>query len=259
MQLDDRFRWHQAVERHSFVETVPCDKPILEIGPFNRPTFTGSNVRYFDVLTSNEIRTEAKKLGCDDSLTPSRIHYVEREVSLRSIPERFSTIYSSHCIEHTLDVIGHINDIANLLHDDGRYYLVVPDKRYCFDHYKELSSVGAVIEANELRPTDYSLRLWIERAVNSAHSDVRRHWAGDHGALPRGEHFTQRVKKAIEEYKAGYRYKMGPHIWCFTPESFFQIFDTCYRLGYSKLKLIDIYPTRANTVEFYAVMQNCSH
>lgn len=240
--------------RQAFIGTVPLSSGVLEIGPFNRPAFSGPTVRYFDVLTSDQIASEAVKLGRDPSCVPSEIHYVSSETPLGDVPERFGAVYSSHCIEHTLDAIGHVNDIAGLLHDDGCYFLVIPDKRYCFDHFKDTSSIGAVIEASEQRPKDYSLRLWIDRAIRSTHGDVRRHWQGDHGELPAGGDFVAKVAKAIEEYKSGYRYKMGPHIWCFTPDTFVEIFETCYQLGYSKLRPKAVYPTKENAVEFYAVL-----
>ncbi len=242
-----------GINRDQFVKSVPADVSVLELGPFNGPTFTGERARYFDILSTEEIRAETERLGKDASRVPEKIHYVARETPLADIPERFGAVYSSHTIEHTLDAIRHIQDVAGLLDEGGRYYLVIPDKRYCFDHYKELTSIGAVIDAYETKAADYSLKLWIDRTTKSTHSVARRHWQGDHGELDKTK-LAERVGKAIEEYKGGYRYAMSPHIWCFTPESFAEIVGVLYELGYIDVRLVDLHPTRENTLEFYAVL-----
>jgi hypothetical protein len=241
------------MSRADFVAMIPNDMPALEIGPFNKPTLSGSHVRYFDILSATEIRAEAQRLGRTTTLVPDVIHYVARDTPINAIPEKFGIVYSSHCIEHTLDAIGHINSVSRLLDERGRYFLVVPDKRYCFDHYKDLSSIGALIEAHENKQNEYSLRLWIDRAVKSTHGDARRHWQGDHGDLDKGT-LVERVRRAISEYKNGYRYPMNPHVWCFTPDSFKEIVEVLHRLCYIDLQVVDIFPTRPNSFEFYAVL-----
>ena len=251
--LDRSIRIHPPVGRGDFVATVPAG-PKLEIGPFTRPAFTGPDVRYFDVMSADEIRSEAVRYKSDATLAPKEIHYVARDIALGDIPERFVAVYSSHTIEHTFDCIGHVNDVARCLPVGGRYYLVIPDKRYCFDYFKPTATIGRVIEAAEYRPTEYGMAVWVDRSIIGTHSTPARHWAGDHGELHKPD-ASARVAAAIREYKSGYRSPMGTHVWCFTPTRFAEIMTICHEIGYTGMKITDLYPTKRDTFEFYAVLE----
>ena len=240
-----------STTRERFVQSIPRDDGlVLEIGPFTKPALTGPNVRYADKLSAGEIKAEALRLGKDASQAPQKIHYTS---DLSSIEDRFAAVYSSHCIEHTCDLIGHLQQIERVLTDRGQYFLVIPDKRFCFDYYKETSTIGSVIEAYERQHTDYDLKLWVDRTWIGTHADAKRHWKGDHGSQNKVD-LARRIRIAINEYRQGYRLPTGPHVWCFTPESFAEIVSLLHELGYIKLRVIEIYPTRRNALEFYAVL-----
>ena len=59
----------------------------------------------------------------------------------------YDWIIGSQVLEHTTDLIGFLNDCDSLLKKEGVPSLAVPDKRYCFDHFRALSSIGRVIDA----------------------------------------------------------------------------------------------------------------
>jgi hypothetical protein len=162
-------------------------------------------------------------------------------------------VYSSHCIEHTCDAVRHLQQVSKLLTKGGKYHLVIPDKRYCFDYFKETSTIGGLIDAYENGNSDYSLKLWIDRAWIGTHADARRHWNGDHGSQNKTG-LAKKIKAAIKEYKSGYRLPGGTHVWCFTPASFSETMSLLRELGYIDLQLLELYPTRPNTLEFYTVL-----
>src|SRR4249919_1725326 len=123
------------IPRQRFVASVPLDKPVLEIGPFDRPWLSGSNVRYFDVLPQEQLRTRAAtEFGRIPKNCP-HIHYVSPTGDLSIVDAEFGAVFSSHCIEHQPDVIRHLREVERLLRPGGLYYLIVPDKRFCFDHF----------------------------------------------------------------------------------------------------------------------------
>jgi predicted SAM-dependent methyltransferase len=55
--------------------------------------------------------------------------------------EQFDIAFSSHVIEHTLDFIKHLNQVCDILKNNGHYFLFVPDKRYCFDYFSPESTM----------------------------------------------------------------------------------------------------------------------
>lgn len=225
---------------------------MLEIGPFNNPVLTGDHVRYFDVVDAEQIRAEAQRMSLAASRIPDRIHYVDGSGSLGSIDDKFSIVFSSHSIEHTFDVYGHLNEVANVLEGGGEYHLAIPDKRYCFDHFKDASTIGGAVEAFMNKPTDYPLKVWVDRVFIGTHNESARHWNGDHGSMNKSN-LADRVGKAVEEYQSGYRYPMRPHMWAFYPENFADIMDVGYNLGYLKVPLKAVHETNRGANEFYAV------
>src|SRR6185503_9123777 len=117
-------------------------------GPFNAPCLTGKNVRYFDVMASDALRERAKLHGMSDARVPHAIHYVSPTAALSSVPDTFASVLSSHAIEHSPDLVRHLKDVAALLAPGGAYYVICPDKRYCFDQTLENSTIADVLEAH---------------------------------------------------------------------------------------------------------------
>jgi SAM-dependent methyltransferase len=88
----------------------------------------------------------AASAALDGSLTPN-IDFVSPNGDLGIIDQKFDIAFSSHCIEHQADLIRHLQHVARILHPDGRYFLIIPDKRYCFDHFLHESSLSDVVSA----------------------------------------------------------------------------------------------------------------
>ena len=120
-----------TIGRKEFIQLVSGDKTVLEIGPFHSPLFvSGENVKYFDVLDSEGLR----KWGSNSPLhtaegVPPKIHYVSENGNLKIIKEeKFDYVFSSHNIEHQLDLILHLNDVYDLLKTNGKYLLMTQDQ-----------------------------------------------------------------------------------------------------------------------------------
>ena len=56
----------------------------------------------------------------------------------------FDAFIASHVIEHTTDLVGFLDAAATLLTPSGVVVLAVPDKRYCFDYFRPLTTTGQV-------------------------------------------------------------------------------------------------------------------
>ena len=74
--------------RASFIGRIPSDRTALEIGPFNAPVLKGSNVRYADVLSTDDLRQRAVEIGRDLETVPD-IDFVIPNGDLSTIDDRF--------------------------------------------------------------------------------------------------------------------------------------------------------------------------
>lgn len=246
-----------AAHRSGFVKTLPPDADVLEIGPFTKAAVIGPKVKYFDVLTKEALLERAEKLGFPTDRVVG-IDYVSPVGDLSIVPDSsFDCAFSSHCIEHQPDLVRHLRHVARILREGGRYYLIIPDKRYCFDHFLEASSAEKVVEAYEDKRTVHTVTSVFEHHALTTHSDPIGHWSGWHTDPNEGE-FRSRTAHAlrlVEEAKGGY---IDVHAWQFTPDSFRALMPELKNLGLIELEIERVYDTVWSQYEFMAVLRKTS-
>ena len=69
-----------AVSRNNFLSFLAHYENALEIGPFNRPLLSGPNVKYFDVLATEELKSRAISLGDNPEKVPAITLLASQEV-----------------------------------------------------------------------------------------------------------------------------------------------------------------------------------
>jgi SAM-dependent methyltransferase len=237
--------------REDFAALVPCNVPALEIGPFNNPLLRGPNVSYFDVLAREALVARATASGLDPSKTP-QIDYVSSTGDLSIIDQRFDVVISSHCIEHQPNLVHHLQQVRCLLRDGGTYFLLVPDKRYCFDHYIPFTNIAEIIIAHNEQRQMHTLRSVIEHRALTTHNDGLRHWQGDHGTI--FENLQPRVQAAVREFDDARGNYIDVHAWYFSSGSAAVIFSALQSLGLSQLSVQRVYPTRYGANEFWMIL-----
>ncbi len=229
----------------------------LEIGPYFHPVVTGENVRYFDVFNTEELRRNAAA-DPDPQVTPDTIpemHYSDKNADLSVIPERFAEAFSSHCIEHQPDFIAHLEQVHDLLEPGGRYVVLVPDKRFCFNHFVPASTVGDILQAHLEKRTRHTLAAVVDHFAGSTHNDPKRHWEGDHADEDYWSGYTARLQHALELYDAADGDYIDLHAWYFTPDSFAHICETLHETGKIRLRLECVGDTRVYGLEFGAIFR----
>jgi SAM-dependent methyltransferase len=236
--------------RADFSALVPSMATVLEIGPFCNPVVRGSNVSYADLLSQDELVARAKILGLNPSGAP-RIDYICPTGELSGIDRTFDIAISSHCLEHQYDLSGHLQEVGKLLVPGGAYFVLVPDKRYCCDHFVPLSNLAEIIVAHLERRKSHSLRSVIEHRALTTHNDSVRHWQGDHG-VP-FENFPQRLAAASEEFNQVK--SIDVHAWYFTPDSAAGILLALQSIGESPFSVAKIYPTHYGANEFWMILR----
>jgi SAM-dependent methyltransferase len=240
--------------RAEFAALVPADRPALEIGPFGSPVLKGRHVRYCDVLSTEQLRERAPGHGVDPASVPD-IHYVMANCSLDDIPHRFDSILSSHAIEHQPDLVAHLQQVERRLAPEGRYFILCPDKRFCFDRNLAPSTLAEVLQAHHERRKVHTLRSVVEHRAYGVHNDPARHWDDDRPpAHDSREVDAQKVAAALREYEQAAGGYIDVHAWYFTPDSFRQLMRLLHELGLTRLQVERLYRTRRNSVEFWAVL-----
>lgn len=241
------------ITKRELIACIDEHHTVLEIGPFTNPMVRGENVRYFDVLGKEELIIRAAEHGYNAE-SPVDIHYVSSNGDLGIVDATFDFVVSSHCIEHQPDLVRHLQGVERLLNANGRYLLIIPDKRYCFDHFMPLSTIDDVMVAYKEKRTFHALASHRLRATLGTHNDPRRHWSGDHGVPPGDENFTPDYEREMISHIEQNRYA-DTHAWYFTPSSFAAIVNSLVESKMSNLRVLSVYSTAKNSLEFAAVLQ----
>jgi SAM-dependent methyltransferase len=225
---------------------------ILEIGPLNRPLMVGPNVKYFDLFPAPELRAKASNEGLDPSTVPE-IDFFDSNGDISGINAQFSLIVSSHVLEHQPDFVRHLQNVSRLLKKTGTYAFIVPDARYCFDHYISTSSLTAILRSHEEGKRKPDVWNVIEHRALTTHNDPARHWDGDSGdAL---SNLKQRWQEAVKEYLIANDSYIDVHCWQFTPDSLKVILKALYILDYIDLEIVQVFATPKNDLEFCTILR----
>jgi SAM-dependent methyltransferase len=224
---------------------------VLEIGPFYAPLARGRNVSYLDVLSAEELRARAVEVGGDPDLCPEQIDYVGE---IEQVDRLYDAVVSCHSIEHQPDLVGHLRGVAGVLKPGGVYVVVVPDKRYCFDHFMAESTISEVLAAAHERRKIHAVKSVIDHWARATHNDPGNHWLGIHGTFP-PEDYHYRLWAGLMAYEEGKSGYIDVHAWYFTPPSFSAICQSLRALNLSPLEVEAVYDTTHNRAEFCAVLR----
>jgi hypothetical protein len=220
-------------KRNRVLEGLALDGLGLEIGGGYGPLAAGDpdlNVRTLDHLDQGALQAKFALEQVDPSVVQP-VDYVWSGERYRDLvgETRFDWIVASHVIEHVPDLIGFINECAEILTDDGVLSLVVPDKRRSFDLYRPASGLGAVIDTHLQGRRASSPGQAAEFALNIAKLDGRDVWTDQDRGTPVFEHEAWRARELMEEAASGAYVDI--HAWVFTPSSFRLLIEDLYALG----------------------------
>jgi SAM-dependent methyltransferase len=174
-------------------------------------------------------REELQAMYASEDVDVSRIEDVDviwasgalHEAVPAELHASFDACIASHVIEHIPDLLGLFNSLELLLKPSGIISLVVPDKRFCFDFFRPLSSVGSLLEAHERQSSRHSPRTAFDDLAYSVFNQGRIAW-GQEGVR------ACRLMHSLAEAEAAFERALVPdadsyddhHAWQFTPSSF---------------------------------------
>jgi SAM-dependent methyltransferase len=234
----------------------------LEIGPLHQTIVPKSraDVAYLDVFDREQLVSRyADDPGVPCELIPDIDFALFDGKRVRSMRETigpvapFDWVIASHVIEHVPDLIGWLDEIAQLTADGGHLVLAVPDRRYCFDVHRPGTTLGQLLQAHENGDVVPSVRAVYD--YKRGHAVVRAPdiWSGDVPGYERRIYPLDTVLEQVAKARAG-EY-VDAHVWTFTPGTFLEQIVELRQIGLGSWKVVSLAPTRRDQLEFFAILE----
>jgi SAM-dependent methyltransferase len=213
----------------------------LEIGALHLPLATppAAKVRYVDRMSVDRLRAEYPELAEWDL---TEVDVIDDGELLATVPEESQDfIVANHFLEHCEDPIRTIGTHLGKLRPGGVLFYAVPDKRFTFDHRREVTPLEHMVEDHERGP---------ERSRSGHYGDWTR-------LVISGEAPAGLEGAAIDEWAAGRAreleqagYSIHFHVW--TQAEFLQLILHCrerYREAF------DLEAAARQGIEFVVVLR----
>jgi len=243
----------------NYLADLDLDKRILEIGPLAAPLLNKkeANVFYADILPTKEIKAFYQNEPEVDKDAVCEIDFVIRGSYAESLKNvaKFDYIISCHVLEHMPRLLDFFQDAVNILNPQGKIYALLPDCRYCFDHFRSPTSFA---ELYYIHTQGLKFVPW---QVLDSHMAVPLNDPRIFATEKKLFHLlTQRQsfddsKNIFQKSLAG-EYVPG-HFSTFTPESFLLLLHESVRAGILPFKLVNFFPTSKYDFTFAAVLEAC--
>lgn len=234
----------------------------LEIGPLHKASVPRAlaDVHYLDVFDHESLVANYR----DDPSVPTELipeidYPLLADGRIRSIPEAigddeaFDWVVASHVVEHVPDVIGWLDQIAQVTADGGALALIVPDRRYCFDVHRPSTTVGQMLQAHEQGDVTPSIRAVYDHFRSHVFTDTPLAWSGQPPAYDQRSRSLDSVLELLDQARTG-QY-VDAHVWTFTPDSLVEQLVELRALGKSVWTVDRLRATRRNELEFYVVLR----
>ena len=228
-----------ATRRSHVFATRGPSAAMLEIGPAHNailPKREGFQTRTVDYLDRAGL---IDKYKAQTHYLPENIEEVDYVLEPGAamadvIQERFDLVLASHVLEHTTSLIDFINECDRLLAPEGVLALVVPDHRYCFDRFRERSSIAAVIDASLHSHPVHTVGTLTEFSLYAARHRGSTSWAPGHrGRYSLVHDPAAVVRNAAKATTGDY---VDVHHWVFSPAHLRLMLHDLADLGYIRLR-----------------------
>lgn len=244
---------------------VPHGRTGVELGPLSRPIVLKSdgNVLYADHLSTEGLRHQYRDhptLGPDgiEGIVPVDVVLGEGGLP-RALGSRGPVDYivASHVVEHVPDAIGWLRECGEALNEGGVFCLMVPDKRFTFDHFRTPTSVGALVAAHLLRLRTPPPEAVYEHFARACEVDVPATWRGQPvpdrlivGGPPAALDATATAVASGRH--------IDVHCTVFTPYSFGRVLTELLALDLLPFECAALEPTRPCESEFFVLLRKRS-
>lgn len=255
--------------RDDFVYSgVTKESKILEFAPYFRPIYPkkkGYITDIVDVVSKEELIEKAQNdpmIKTWDEIEDVDYIATNNYADIIGKHNYYDVIAASHVIEHTTDIISFLRDCSLLLNDNGVVRLIIPDKRYDFDCFRECTTTRVALDAylERTNKDKHSIGTVVEGKLRSVFQNSQSStyipnssffYMSDDLVLKNSN--TPSKFRLITEYLDSYnednRY-VNAHAWVVTPKSFEIMIYELNVLGYIDLTIDSLY-SNPRSIEFY--------
>jgi SAM-dependent methyltransferase len=235
---------------------------ILEVGPLGNAIAPKSGGWLTTIVDHASREQLVEKYRNDSNVDTSRIEEVDiiwLDGSLEAAVPRelhgtFDAFIASHVFEHIPDPIGLMRSLERVLRPTGVISLVIPDKRFCFDFFRPLSTTGGLLDAHARHAVRHSRKSLFDHVAYAISADGEQAFS----RVPVHEiefwHSLEDAKNAFDTHTvAADAPYVDVHGWQFTPSSFALVV-----LELSALEAIDFMIDRSlpgDGCEFYVTLR----
>lgn len=220
----------------------------LEVGPSFSPVAPksqGFRIQSLDHASREELVKKYEGVAGVDTSRIEEVDFVWRGELLHELvggTGKYDYVIASHVIEHTPDLVAFLQQCEAILKEGGVLSLVVPDKRYCFDYFRGISTTGDILQAHLERRRVHTVGTVFDHFAYQVFLDGRPSWGPNRtGDLAFSVPFDE-ARRMAEVAKNQDEY-LDVHNWRFTPSSFRLIVEDLVRMGLINLRVELEYPT----------------
>ncbi|CAO4179221.1 class I SAM-dependent methyltransferase [Methylorubrum populi] len=241
---------------------VPHGRTGVEIGPLTHPIVLKSegDVLYADHLPTEELRRQYSghpTLGPAgiDGIVPVDVVLGEGGLA-EALGARGPVDYivASHVVEHVPDPIRWLRDAGDALREGGVFCLVVPDKRFTFDHFRTPTSTGELVAASLAGLRKPPVAIVYEHFARATLVDAGAVWQG---RPVRAKPVSGGPVEAfgIASGIAATGASVDVHCTVFTPCSFATVLAELIGLDLLPFECAALEPTRPREDEFFVLLR----
>jgi SAM-dependent methyltransferase len=231
----------------------------LEIGALCRPFLLRDEgpVIYADHADTQTLRDKYKD---DPNVDVDAIVEVDAvwgaNTLLQALGDRHvDYVVASHVIEHVPDLIAWLSELRSVLNPGGEVRLIVPDKRFTFDYFREETQIAAALHSNLIHARVPQPQILIDYCLNVAKVDCASAWKAplDRFAVERHHDLQTALGVAQDCLQNGAYHDV--HCWVFSPRSFARLFREMAEFGLIDLACGNFFDTERNDMEFFVSLQ----
>ena len=241
--------------------TADRSQQILELGPGYSPIAAksgGWRTHVVDHATRDELRAKYASADVDIDLI-EEVDTIWRDDPLHeavpaSLADRVDLLIASHVLEHIPDLIGFFKSASRLVRHGGSLSVALPDRRYCFDCFRPVTTTGALLEAHQRKLTRHTLKTAYDHVAYSATVGGQLAWGPRPVTAPvLMDPFEAAARTVTLSNDQGDGLYQDYHAWQFTPASFRLVMLEIAALGASDWRVTEL--QGPENFEFFGVMR----
>lgn len=234
---------------------------VIEIGALCRPLIDREKADVFYVDYADRTFLQARYRD-DPNVDIEKIVETDGVWGDRKLKEVVGTfgpvdaVIASHVAEHVPDLIGWLCEIGEVLKPNGVIGLAVPDMRFTFDRFRQLSSLTDLLENHLLRRRIPSVRQVIDHVIHVQAENTARSVHIGTASTPKALSVNDLmgVRSLVEDISVCGSYH-DVHCNIFNPLSFATLMHQVVSLDLVRLRCGLFFDTELNQNEFFVRLQ----